>query len=142
MTDDDRTNALSLMDDLNDPDRNGKNDLMARLGRLISKADSYDPIPHDNEIIECCYGIYRSVWEEANELRNRGILLEFGNKIKCPVVAVHGDHDPHPAEGVRVPLAGVLADLTFHLLENCGHYPWWESDASERFFEILRDEIR
>ena len=31
----------------------------------------------------------------------------MGRKIKCPVVAIHGDYDPHLAEGVREPLSRV-----------------------------------
>lgn len=142
MTNDERTDTLSLMEGLNDPDRSDKDDLLVRLGKLIRKADSYDPIPHDEEIVECSYEIYHRVWGQVNELRRSGKLLELGGRIKCPVVAVHGDHDPHPAEGVREPLSAVLQDFTLHLLGKCGHCPWVERGARERFFEILRDEVR
>ena len=148
MNNDERMNAIALMETLNDSHRNDKDDLMSRLGKLIRKADSYDtiqqydPIEHDVEMIECSYETYRNVWEQANELRCSGKLLEFGARIKCPVVAVHGDHDPHPTEGVREPLSSMLTDFTFYLLENCGHHPWLERGARERFFEILRDECR
>jgi len=142
MTDDERMNAIALMDGLSDPRRNDKDAIMARLGKMIGKADSYDPIPYDEEIMEFSYEIYRNVWEQANELRSSGMLLEMGGRIECPVVAIHGDHDPHPAEGVREPLSALLPDFTFHLLGKCGHCPWLERGARERFFEILRDEVR
>ena len=142
MTDMERVNVLSIMKGLNDPHVHDKDELLSELGGLMRKTDSYDLISFEEEAVHCSYDIFSRVWEEAGELRRSGRLLEYGEMIQCPVVTLHGDHDPHPAEGVRVPLRGVLADFTFHLLENCGHYPWLERGARERFFEILRDEIR
>ena len=77
----DREEVLSLVEILNNPPVEGKNMAMARFGRLISKADSYDPLPHDNEILEYQYDIYQGVWEQARELRHSGKLLEFGKRI-------------------------------------------------------------
>jgi pimeloyl-ACP methyl ester carboxylesterase len=56
-------------------------------------------------------------------------------------VAIHGDYDPHPAEGVREPLSKVLKDFRFILLEHCGHLPWIEREAREGFFELVRGEL-
>ena len=77
----------------------------------------------------------------SSELRSSGKLLELGREICCQVVAIHGDYDPHPFEGVRDPLSRVLKDFRFILLEKCGHRPWIEREAKERFYEILRNEI-
>ena len=136
-----KAEALSLMDALNDPCIEDKNTPMARLGKLISKADSYDPLPHENEILECQYDIYQSVWEEARELRSSGKLLEMGKRIQCPVVAIHGDYDPHPPYGIKDPLSSVLKDFRFILLEKCGHYPWIERGAIDSFYCILKKEV-
>lgn len=65
----------------------------------------------------------------------------MGTRITCPVIAIHGDHESHPAEGVRLPLSTVLADFQFVLLEKCGHTPWLERHACDKFYEILRKEI-
>jgi pimeloyl-ACP methyl ester carboxylesterase len=65
----------------------------------------------------------------------------LGKRIRCPVVAIHGDYDPHPAAGVRDSLAPVIKDFRFILLEKCGHYPWREQGAKDRFYNILKDEI-
>ena len=62
-------------------------------------------------------------------------------RIQCPVVAIHGDHDPHPAEGVREPLHRVLKSFRFILLEDCGHKPWIEKRAKDKFFSILREVL-
>jgi pimeloyl-ACP methyl ester carboxylesterase len=81
------------------------------------------------------------VWKEAKELRYSGKLLELGKKIQCPVVAIHGDYDPHPIEGIKDPLTRVLKDFRFILLKNCGHLPWLEKKARDNFFDILLDEL-
>lgn len=136
-----RKQALSLMETLNDPAVADKNTLMARLGKLLSQADSYDPLPHDDEILECQYDVFQGVWGQAAHLRSSGKLLEFGKSIKCPVVAIHGDYDPHPAAGVVEPLSRILKDFRFILLEKCGHCPWLERNARDRFYDILKQEL-
>lgn len=136
-----RVETLFLIEALNDSAIEDKNALMARFGLLTSKADSFDPLPHDSELLEVQYDINHSVWEGAKELRSSGKLLELGNKIRCPVLAIHGDHDPHPAEGIKTPLSGVLKDFRFILLEKCGHCPWLERSARDRFYDILKSEI-
>jgi pimeloyl-ACP methyl ester carboxylesterase len=140
-SEEEREEALSLMETLNDPAIEDKNTPMARLGNLISKADSYDPLPHDSEIVECQYDVYQSVWEQASELRSSGRILELGKQIQCPVVAIHGDYDPHLSEGIRDPLSRIIRDFRFILLENCGHYPWMERGARDEFYSILKNEV-
>lgn len=141
LTEEERTKALSLMGTLNDPAIKDKNTLMAQFGRLISKADSYDPLPYDSEVLECQYNIYQNVWQQARELRSSGKLLKLGKRIQCPVVAIQGDYDPHLAEGIKEPLSRVLKDFRFILLENCGHQPWIERAARDKFYSILRNEV-
>ena len=136
-----RAEALALMEALDDT-AGGESTDMARLGELISRADSYDPLPYKNEMLQCQPDVFQGVWRQAAELRNSGGLLELGKKIECPVVAIHGDYDPHPYEGVSEPLSGVLSDFNFVLLENCGHQPWIERDARDEFYRLLRDELR
>jgi pimeloyl-ACP methyl ester carboxylesterase len=136
-----REQALSLMQTLNDPSVADKNTLMGRLGELVSRADSYDPLPYDDEILECQFDIFQGVWEQASELRSSGKLLELGRKIKCPVVAIHGDYDAHPAAGVVEPLSRVVKDFRFIILEKCGHRPWLERNARDRFYNILKEEV-
>jgi pimeloyl-ACP methyl ester carboxylesterase len=114
----------------------------ARLATLLTKADAYDPLTLDTEIIECQYRVYQSVWKEVQELRLRGGFLEAAREIRCPVVAVHGEYDPHPPEGIEMPLSGCLNDFRFILLKNCGHLPWIERQARDAFYGLLRQECR
>ncbi len=115
----------------------------ARLDRMDKETvpDAYDPIEGKPEPIDYQGDIFNSVWPEAEELRSSGRLLEFVKDIKCPVVAIHGDYDPHPAEGVQKPLSAILKDFRFILLDYCGHKPWIEKDAREKFFELLEKEL-
>lgn len=134
-----RKEVLLLAKSLNNPAVEDKNLAMARFGSLISRADSYDPLPHDDEVLEYQHDIYQGVWKQAGELRRSGKLLEFGRRIQCPVVAIHGDYDPHPSEGVNGPLSHVLEDFQFILLEKCGHHPWLERKARDLFYNILKN---
>lgn len=126
---------------LDDPSIADKDEVLLRFGKIISKADSYALFPHKSEILECRYDQYHSVWEEAARLRSSGELLRFGKKITCPVIAIHGDYDPHPYEGVENPLSRILKDFRFILLKKCGHQPWFEKYARQKFFDSLKNEL-
>ena len=117
-------------------------DLFKRIGELFTKADSYDLLPENESIIDFRPDIYRSIWKEAEILRGNGELLNYGTKIKCPVVVIHGKNDPHPYLGVKEPLSKVLKNFKIFKLQNCGHYPWRERYARERFYEILEVELK
>lgn len=142
LSEEDRTEAKSLIEVLDNPATEDKSTAFTRLGTLFSKTDVYDPIMYEFEAIDCQVDIFRGTWKDALELRRSGKLLELGKHIKCPVVAIHGDYDPHPAEGVQKPLSAILKSFRFVLLENCGHKPWIERQARDRFFEILNEELR
>lgn len=134
----------SIIKLLNNPRVKDRNMLLDRLGALTSKTDSYDPIPDESkksDLINIQGDIFYRVWNEAEELRRSGKLLLAGKDIRCPVIAIHGDYDPHPAQGVRKPLSSMLKNFRFILLKNCGHYPWLERKAKGKLYEILRKEL-
>lgn len=116
-------------------------DFFAKMEPLLEKMDSYDAIPGAAEQPDFNADIYAGVWPEAAELRRSGKLLELTAKIRCPVVAIHGDYDPHPAKGVKGPLSKAIEDFRFILLQNCGHTPWIESEARRDFFDVLAKEL-
>lgn len=142
MREEERRAAESLMKKFDDPQVKNKDELVAQMEELHFQADSYDPLPFDTEYVEPSCEIYEKVWKETHALRISGKLLKYGNDILCPVVAIHGDYDPRPAEGVQMPLSRTLKDFRFILLEKCGHYPWFEKHAKDKFYEILEREIR
>jgi pimeloyl-ACP methyl ester carboxylesterase len=135
---------ISLIEVLDDPEAEVDNAAYAILERLLLKTDAYNPIaskPNDEEPIDFCVNVFRSVWEQAAQLRRSGRLLEFARSIRCPVVAVHGDYDPHPARGVQRPLSAVIASFRFIPLKYCGHTPWIEEEARETFYKIMKEEL-
>jgi len=136
-----RAEASDIIGQLDNPERQNKNPLFARLGSLLAGADSFDPLPYQEEGFFSDYYVFRGVWEEAAELRRKKTLLMMARNITCPVVAIHGDYDPHPADGVNIPLAKELTNFRFVLLEKCGHRPWIERNASEAFYKLLVKEI-
>lgn len=136
---DDRAETEELMAKINAGNRD--DELLARFGELMTIADSYDYMPIENESVEVDMEIYQSVWSEAAKLRKSKALLRHGETIACPVVAIHGDYDPHPANGVEEPLSKILNDFKMIPLEKCGHTPWKERIAHDKFFEILSREL-
>ncbi|MFH1946351.1 MAG: alpha/beta hydrolase [Acidobacteriota bacterium] len=125
---------------LSEGERAARNRSLARLGELMAKADAFDPFPPTDGAfppVEIDADIFSAVWPEADEMRRSGRLLGAGKNIRCPVTAIHGAYDPHPAEGVEIPLSAVLKDFRFILLPQCGHRPWIERHARDRFFQIL-----
>ena len=136
-----REEAQVLMQALTYPGVKGKNRLFGKLGELLTKADAYHPLTLETEVVETQYELHQKVWSDVVKLRHSGKLLKLGEKIKCPVVAIHGDHDPHPREGIEKPLSTVLSDFTFILLKNCGHLPWIEIEAKSEFYKVLKNEL-
>jgi pimeloyl-ACP methyl ester carboxylesterase len=147
-------------DTLDEAKKQEKNREIVRMGELFRKTDAFDPIEikatqsdsignhsilpesvYDNSMVQRDSVIYQAVWKDASLLRQKGELLDLCQKVQCPVVALHGDYDPHPAEGVRKPLQTVLKNFRFILLEDCGHKPWIEKRAMGKFYSILREEL-
>ncbi len=112
----------------------------------MTKADTYNPLALEedkNQEFQFDQSIWNNngVWQEFVELRASGQLLALGKQIKCPVVAIHGDYDSHPPEGIQKPLASILKEFHFIPLKNCGHEPWREKEARKEFFKVLYSEL-
>jgi len=118
-------------------------ELFETLGRLAAKADAYAPVDEvdDHGDVRMDRRIYSAVWEEAKVMRRSGELLRRARLVKCPVVAIHGDADPHPAEGVAEPLSAAVANFHFEMQARCGHKPWLERHAKEEFHRLLLAEV-
>jgi pimeloyl-ACP methyl ester carboxylesterase len=141
----DKIEVNKIAQQLKNPDHKIQRQAFTRLGTIYSELDAFDPIaktPCSPKDMDFQYNIFKSVWHEAAELRKNGHLLRMLTQLKCPVTAIHGDYDPHPAEGVQKPMAVSLENFKFYLLENCGHKPWIENQAREKFFKILKNEIQ
>ena len=140
-----RKEAELAMKRLSEPDVDGCDEIMSRFGELMGKADAYcevRPSPDEENLCQPSGEIYNAVWPEAAKLRSNGDLLKEVEKIACPVVAIHGLHDPTPADGVELPLQYRIDDFTFITFENCGHNPWKEKYAREKFYAMLEMMIK
>lgn len=125
----------------NDANIFNKTELLVKLTNLTSRADSFEPIPANSEVTEYQPEIHNKVWEEAIKMRKQEKFVEIIQNLKCPVYAIHGDYDPHPFEGVKEPCEKYIKDFEFFLLEKCGHYPWLEKNAKDKFYDILNAKL-
>ena len=109
---------------------------------IIHEADSFDPVTTDSERIEIQLDINRKVWGEFKTLRDTpGLLHDRLSEINVPVLVIQGDYDPHDISGVQPFLEGCLRDVRFIVLPECGHEPWRERRARDRFYAILNAEL-
>lgn len=119
-----------------------KNELFSKLADCFFESDTYDPLTKDLEVLECQQEINTKVWADFKKIRdNPGELAALFSKIQCPVVNIHGDHDPHILEGIQPFLESCLKEIKLVMLDRCGHYPWIERYARGWFFKVLRREI-
>jgi pimeloyl-ACP methyl ester carboxylesterase len=136
-----REEVKRLMEKLHVSGSDDSDEVFSRFGKLLMQADAYDPLVFNTEEIEFQAQTFQSVWTEARQMRNQGKFLDLARRIRCPVVAIHGDHDPHPFAGVHDPLMNTLKDFRSILLNRCGHLPWIERYAKEVFFHVLHQEL-
>jgi pimeloyl-ACP methyl ester carboxylesterase len=130
-----------LKSELNNPSAVNKKEILKKFGELSSKADYFKRINFNDDILEYQPSVFQTVMREALYLRKSGKLLKMAGRVSCPVVAIHGDYDPHPYKGVEETLSKVVKDFKFILLENCGHYPWNEELAKDKFYDVLKNEM-
>lgn len=142
LNDDEKSQLENLIQDFSDKhNRSDAERSLLNIGKLMQKADSFNIIPEPSAIIIPNVDVFRMVSNEASELRRSGELLHLGKSISCPVVAIHGDYDPHPYQGIQEPLGRMLERFRMFLLTDCGHDPWLERSARNEFFDILKNEI-
>lgn len=131
-----RRRMIDIVRDISDADER-----FAAFGAVYEQLDSYDLLERDAEPARCDEQGYRESWGDMMRLEREGTHPAAFAAITCPVVMIHGDHDPHPGSLVRDSLSAVIEDLTYHELERCGHYPWRERHARERFLTLLREAV-
>lgn len=81
---------------------------------------------------------HRETWEDMLRLQDRGVYPSAFVAIRSPVIMIHGAYDPHPGRLIRDGLREFIPQLEYVELERCGHSPWRERAARERFFAELR----
>lgn len=112
---------------------------MRNILEILKKTDDYRPLEDEAPLADSA--MYNSVWSEAAEARASGKLLSAFGRIKCKIIIIHGAEDPHPVDGVLLPLRNAGVPFEAHILDRCGHSPFREKYAKDIFYRILRDNI-
>lgn len=112
--------------------------LPVRLLHLMDKADSFQPLHATPAPVRFDPAIAETVWADAQKLRDTGALVAGLRLITCPVTALHGEDDPHPAVAVERTLGSSLRDFRMIRLDRCGHKPWIERHARSAFCQQLK----
>lgn len=117
------------------PDRNERH--RAR-GELTLRLYSYDLATADQETVAVGGEKSHETWQDMMRLQKEGVYPAAFAAIKSPLLMIHGAVDPHPGHLIRASLEPHLRQLEYYELERCGHYPWLEKAAGEKFFSVLR----
>lgn len=112
------------------------------LRQLMIKADHYAQKPNASSYAQMDGKMYERVWPEAIEMRRNGNLMRYIQSVACPIHIIHGDYDPHPLEGIINPLDSLCIPYRLQILQKCGHAPFDEIFAEERFYQILEQILR
>ncbi len=81
---------------------------------------------------------HRESWSDMLRLQASGVCPAEFRSIRCPVLMLHGSHDPHPGSMIRASLEPHVPQLEYHELERCGHRPWVEQHARDAFLALAR----
>lgn len=118
-----------------------KDECLRRLGEICDRADGYQEDEALRDEADVDGALYEKVWKEAAGLRKSGKLLERFKRISSRMVLIQGEVDPHPVAGVIQPLKENNVDVKSYVLDQCGHTPWREKYAMEKFAHILFSEL-
>jgi pimeloyl-ACP methyl ester carboxylesterase len=117
--------------------------LLAERGRQSAIAQSYellpdalDPAPTDLPLDAKGHD---ETWDDAMRRQHEHVDPESFTSVRCPVLMLHGDTDPHPGASTFDTLHDYIPQLTYEELERCGHSPWLEVHAREPFLRALTE---
>lgn len=128
-----REKAGALKREIEDPDER-----MKRYAALVAPLYSFDPEGSD-EPLACDGQAFEETWNDMLRLQGEGVYPAAFSAIRCPVLMLHGSWDPHPGRMIRDSLVAHIPQLEYVEMEECGHTPWLERRARDRFFSLLSD---
>lgn len=111
---------------------------MTKIPQVFRHSDNYCLVDSElHNVDRTDSEMHNKVWAEAAAMRTNGqILIAFQN-LKCPIHLIQGAMDPHPANGVIVPLQELGVPCEAYVLDKCGHSPYMERFAKDEFYKIL-----
>ncbi|MCX5736889.1 MAG: hypothetical protein NTZ61_00020 [Proteobacteria bacterium] len=116
------------------------------MAEIYPRADRFDPLPENPADDPDASGLdaraHEETWSDMMRCQSRpesGYPAAF-ERIRGPVIMLHGAFDPHPGMMIRATLARVMPQIEYREWERCGHYPWLESrPVGNEFFAVLRE---
>jgi pimeloyl-ACP methyl ester carboxylesterase len=118
------------------------NTRLAVLGGLYQQLDSVDLIDVKNHLHGCDAKAHEQTWADMVRLQKAGVYPAAFAAIRCPVLMLHGEDDPHPGTLIRDSLLPHLPQLQYVSWPHCGHYPWLEKAACGPFYTTLTDWLK
>src|SRR5262245_725665 len=93
--------------------------------------------PHEDDKIDA--RAHHETWDDMLRLQAEGIYPAAFGAIKGPILMVHGTFDSLPGRLISEGLRQYLPQLEYRELARCGHYPWLERVAADKFFFLVRE---
>ncbi len=117
---------------------------LLQLIRIRRRTDGFNTSQTQEPEWKANADVFRRIHRELVQTRTDGKLVLAINDLSMPVVAFHGESDPYPVKGVRMPFVQRLPHYVHCSLAPCGHTPWIEKeeDVTKRFFYLLNREIK
>ena len=113
-----------------------------KLTALLARTDNYAPQnAHLHNADRADMQMMSLVWAEAAQMRREGKILCCFQSLSCGLAFIFGKEDPHPAQGVALPLQEAKVPFKMDLLDHCGHSPFMEYYAREEFYTRLLSEL-
>jgi pimeloyl-ACP methyl ester carboxylesterase len=81
-------------------------------------------------------------WADVLRLQAEEVEPQRFSAITVPVLMLHGHQDPHPGRATAETLRAHIRQLDYVEFQDCGHTPWAERKARDRFLEELRSFLR
>jgi len=141
-----RTQARLRPEDRNAMSRVGETEpdldrRLAALGRLMTRvyACDLDAAAADEVVVTADARAHEESWADMLRLQRAGVYPEAFRSIRCPVLMLHGDCDPHPGPATRDDLRAYIPHLEYRELARCGHSPWLERQACDEFHRVLAE---
>lgn len=85
---------------------------------------------------------HTETWSDMVRLQDAGVYPAAFATITRPVLMLHGSYDPHPGRLIRDGLQEFLPHLEYIEFDRCGHSPWIEEHARDRFLSVLRSWLQ
>lgn len=121
-----------------------KDSIYERLGQIFMDIECYEALQEYSENREpgrIDSAGHEETWNDVLRLQQEGIEPERFKNIKCPVLMIHGDFDPHPGRETAELLLRYIPHLEYREIKRCGHEPWREKYGRAPMLDHIRGWI-